>query len=141
VSGVVLDHVVTVAASGVRDVLATERLVGSATVGATIGGVVGFAQGGPVGAAVGASVGSAAGAAAHLMWAQRSDALAEVVGPDWVAPPVRVAVVARFGADLEALADRVRAEVTDAIEAAVGLRPAVVTVEIVDVENPAQPLL
>lgn len=140
VSGSVLDHVVTVAAGGVHGVLSTESLVGGTALGGAVGGAVGLVQGGPVGAAVGASVGSAAGAAAAhaLHRRRRAAALSDVEGG--AAPAVHVAVVARYGRDLRALAAEVRAEVEAALREAVGLVPGPVVVEVVDVVDPAAPL-
>ena len=136
VSAAVLDHVVTVAASGVQGVLSTESLVRGAAVGGAVGGALGLVQAGPVGAAVGVSVGTAAGAAvAHVAGHAGRHALREVEAA--AAPPLRVSVVARYGEDLGALAARVRAEVEAALVEALGLVPTSVTVEVVDVADPA----
>ena len=145
VSGAVLDHVVTVAAGAVPGVLSTESLAGAAALGGTVGGVLGLVQGGPVGAALGASVGGAAGAATARALSGRLRARALLdVGADaggGAAPALRVAVVARYGRDLAALAAEVRAEVEAALRETVGLVPGPVVVEVVDVVDPASPLL
>ena len=140
VSGAVVDHVVTVAAGGVHGVLSTQSLAGGAALGGAVGGAIGLVQGGPVGAAVGASVGSAAGAAAaHALHdRRRAHALSDVEGG--AAPPIHVAVVARYGRDLAALAAEVRAEVEAALHESVGLVPRVVVVDVVDVVDPGAPL-
>ena len=141
VSAAVLDHVVTVAAGAVPGVLSTESLAGAAALGGAVGGVLGLAQGGPVGAAVGASVGGAAGAATAraLSGRRRVRTLSEVVAGG-AAPALHVAVVARYGRDLVALAAEVRVAVEVALHEAVGLVPGPVVVEVVDVVDPASPL-
>ena len=140
VSGTVLDHVVTLAAGGVHGVLSTESVAGGAALGGAVGGAVGLVQAGPVGAAVGASVGSAAGAAAAhaLRGRRRAAVLADVEGG--AAPALHVAVVARYGRDLAALAAEVRSAVEAALREAVGFVPGPVVVEVVDVVDPAAPL-
>lgn len=137
VSASVLDSLVTVAASDVQGVLHTESAIGGALVGGLIGGVAGFVQAGPAGAAVGASVGSAAGVAAgQLVHNHRSQQrFATLDGT--ALPELSVRVVARYGEDLTALADRVRRSVEQALREALGLEPGLVCVEIVDVVDPA----
>ena len=132
VSDAVLDATATLAASDVRGVLSVD-VAGGAAVGGAVGVALGMVQGGPVGAALGASAGAAAGAAAShaLRHRQRRASLSVLEGA--TAPPVHVSVTARYGEDLIALADRVRAEVEAALLDALGLRPGAVTVDVVDV--------
>ena len=139
VSAAVLDATAIVAASGVRGVLSVESLTRDAALGGTLGGTLGLVQGGPVGAAVGASAGAALGAAAGqaLRASRRRTAFTTVGGPDGlVAPDLHVAVTARFGEDLHVLGERVRSEVEAALVDALGLRPGLVTVDVVDILSP-----
>lgn len=133
-SASVLDQLVTVAASDVQGVMDTQNLVEGALVGGIIGGAVGFAQAGPAGAAFGAPLGSAAGAAAAHWMAERRAGLVALDGR--VAPALEVRVVARYGEDLNALSERVRASIEAALRDTLGLEPGPITVEIVDVVDP-----
>lgn len=139
VSDAVLDSTAIVAASGVRGVLSVESLTRDAALGGTIGGTLGLAQGGPVGAALGASTGAALGAVAGhaLRFSRRRSSFSLIEGEGSpVAPDLHVAVTARYGEDLLALASRVRDEVEAALLDALGLRPGVLTVDVVDVVSP-----
>ena len=139
ISATALDRAVTVAASTVHGVLATESALGAAVIGgAALGSAVGLVHGGPVGAALGASVGSAAGAAAaHLLREQRlGDDLAPI--DQGTAPALTVRLTARYGEDLQALTARVREQVRADLEAVLGLKAGPVHVEIVDVVDPAR---
>ncbi|WP_412061028.1 hypothetical protein [Rubrivirga sp. IMCC45206] len=136
VSAAVLDATATLAAGDVRGVLSVESLAGGAALGGALGGALGLVQAGPVGAAVGASAGAAAGAAmSHALGdLQRRQSFSAIDGA--AAPDLHVAVTARYGEDLIALADRVRAEVEAALLDSLGLQPGRVTVEVVDVVSP-----
>ncbi len=135
-SDAVLDTTTTIAAGEVRGVLSVESLAGGAALGGALGASLGLVQGGPLGAAVGASAGAAVGAAAGhaIRDRQRRQTFSDVGGA--VAPALHVAVTARYGEDLVALAGRVRAEVEAALLDVLGLRPGGVTVEVVDVISP-----
>ena len=137
VSDSVLDATALVAASGVQGVLTVEALTRGAAIGGAIGGTLGLVQAGPLGAALGASAGAAAGAAAgHALGSrQRRETFSTLEG-GVASPDLHVAVTARYGEDLEALAGLVRAEIEAALRDALGLRPSLVTVEVVDVVSP-----
>ncbi len=136
VSDAVLDATATIAAGEVQGVLSVESLAGGAVLGGALGATLGLVQGGPVGAAVGASAGAAVGAAAGhaLRDRQRRQTFLDVEGT--LAPDLYVAVTARYGENLVALADRVRAGVEAALVDVLGLQPGRVTVEVVDVVSP-----
>jgi hypothetical protein len=126
-----------VAASGVQGVLTVEAVTYGAAIGGAIGGTLGLVQAGPLGAALGASAGAAAGAAAgHALGTHQRRERFSALGEGVVSPDLHVAVTARYGEDLAALAGRVRDEIEAALQDALGLRPGRVTVEVVDVVSP-----
>ena len=130
-----LRDVATLAASGVPGVLSVDSLVRGAALGGAIGGTVGLVYGGPAGGVAGASVGTAVGAAAGAA-AQRARRLALAPVLDRRAPDLDVAVVARYGQDLAALAGDVRAAIRAALRDQLGLDPGAVSVQVVDVVSP-----
>ncbi len=137
VSESVLDSTAIVAASEVYGVLTVENLTRGAAIGGAIGGTIGLVQAGPLGAALGASAGAAAGAAAsHALGSLHRRESFATLNDGSESPDMHIGVTARYGEDLSALAERVRAEIEAALLDALGLRPGVVTVEVVDVISP-----
>jgi uncharacterized alkaline shock family protein YloU len=132
ISAAAIDKVVLASVQDAPGVTDVHGLIMGSFIGTVSGAIIGFVEAGPVGAALGAAAGGAAGAAAGEYIASHNDRR-ELFDVETDSPSVTVRLSAEYDANLEEVAEAVRANVLERVKATLGIDLRQVDVEVVDI--------